>query len=92
MQALAAARLGSEVGLLTCLSADTFSKELIRIFQQENIDINYLSEEKEIATGATFIFTDTTGQKSVVATPGANQRLLPEKIDEARFLILCCSS
>lgn len=87
-QAIAAARLGSEVHFISKVGADTFG-DLARQFHGEaGVKSDFLLKTADFATGAAAILVDEkTGENAVVVTPGAGNSLTTKEIDTAKGLI-----
>lgn len=86
-QAVAAARAGGDVSFLTCLGDDSFGTNMIKSFQSDGIDIDYLFNVQNTATGIALILVDQQGENSIAVAPGANAHLSPAYIDDARILL-----
>jgi ribokinase len=82
-QAVAAARCGAEVSLITCLGNDHFTTLLIESFINHNIQTRYVFVEETSFTGTAVIMTDKTGNNYIGVAGGANEALTPEKIEKA---------
>ena len=80
-QAVAAARLGGRVTLVTKLGDDIFGKQSLAGFKKENILTDYVFIEKNQASGTALIIVNEEGENSIVVAPGANADLLPADID-----------
>lgn len=86
-QAVAAARLGAEVTMVTKLGRDLFAEEARRNFQEEGIDTRFISESAEEATGAALIAVDDHGENMIVVTLGACGDLSAADVAEAEEAI-----
>lgn len=71
-QAVAAHRAGADITLVTKIGRDTFGKQAIEFYQQENIPTDYILEDEEKGTGVALICVDkVTGQNQILVIPGA---------------------
>lgn len=74
-QAVAAARLGGNVTFIANVGADIFGKQALRQFQNENINIAYVTTDKDQPSGVALINVDNKGENCIVVAPGANAGL-----------------
>jgi len=86
-QAVAAARAGGDVSFISCLGDDSFGTNMIKSFQNDGIDIDYLYTEQHMASGVALILVNQQGENSIAVAPGANAKLTPSHIDDARILL-----
>lgn len=93
-QAVAAARLGADVLLLTCLGNDVNGKMLADRFEKEGINTSGL-RFSDTPTGTALIFVDDNAENCIAVAPGSNDDLLPEDVDavteymkEASYLLV----
>lgn len=82
-QAVAAARLGAEVFLVTRLGGDLYGKELRAQFAAFGIRDKYILQTDGVSTGVAGIFVDQQGCNVIVVVPGANHKLSPEDVGQA---------
>ena len=82
-QAIAAARLGSDVTMIGRLGTDLFGDTLMAAHAEEGIHTDYVIRDTEIGTGVASILIDTDGDNSIVLVPQANMRLSVEDIERA---------
>jgi len=82
-QAVASARAGGDVVFLSCVGEDAYTPQMIRNYQNENIDTRFVFQERNIASGHALIMIDKAGENIISVAPGANNLLLPEKIKQA---------
>lgn len=87
-QAVAAARLNGEVTLVAKTGEDLFGSQSKKLFQSENLNIDYLFTDPECPSGIALITVDDHAENCIVVAPGANARLLRTDIDLARDAIL----
>ena len=86
-QAVAAARLGAEVTFVGRIGQDVFAPYALNIWQQEGINIDYVTQDPDHATGVAPIFVDDSGENSIVVVLGANLAISKEDIDAATAAI-----
>src|SRR5438874_1818198 len=89
-QAVAAARLaqaGTEVHLIGRIGADDFGRRLLSGLQEDKVRTERVIVTPGAASGVAMIIVDRKGENSIVVAPGANAKLTPADIDEARPLI-----
>ena len=86
-QAVAAARLGARVALISCVGADARGKGLLREVGLEGVDVGHVATSRKAATGAALVMIDESGEKSILAFPGANGEISTNQIREAKRLI-----
>jgi ribokinase len=86
-QAVAAARLGTEVGFVARVGNDTFGGEAIRQYQAEGIDTSFVRQDASLPTGTAAIFVDDDAENCIVIVPGANAELSPADVREASSAI-----
>ena len=85
-QAVAAARLGGRVTLVTKLGKDIFGTESLEGFKKENINTQYVSVADAVPSGTALIIVNGEGENCIVVAPGANAQLLPADIDRVKNL------
>lgn len=88
-QAIAAAKLGSEVLMLTRVGNDIFADNTIENFHQHGIDTRYIIKS-EASSGVAPIFVDPDSRNSIIIVKGANKLLTPQDIDDAAEDIKKC--
>jgi ribokinase len=84
-QAVAAARLGTDVSMLGRLGHDNFGDALLDNLRQNNVDVSRVVRDHS-STGTAIIIVDENGQNSIVLSPGANGNVTPADVDAASFL------
>ena len=82
-QAVAAARLGSQVALVTRTGNDVFGRQALSQFREEGIDTSLISTDEEYPSGVALIAVDAQAENIIVVAPGANMQLTPKHIDKA---------
>ncbi len=82
-QAVAAARMGSEVTLICKTGNDIFGQRAIEEFKKEGIITRYIGTDFEKASGTALILVDEKGENEIVVAPGANETLTEPDIEAA---------
>lgn len=82
-QAVAAAKYGADVLMMTKVGDDFFADNTIANFQKAGIDTKYVQKVTGVSSGVAPIFVDKSGQNSILIIKGANKYLLPADIDAA---------
>lgn len=88
-QAIAAARLGSEVLMLSRVGNDLFAGNTINNFKRNGIDTTYVLPT-EATSGVAPIFVDRDSNNSILIIKGANDLLTPADIEDAAEDIAKC--
>jgi len=86
-QAVAIARLGGDVTFVAKLGLDDFGNQAMENFKGGGINTDFVFRDKDSPSGVALIFVGEDGENMIVAAQGANARLSPEDIDEARVAI-----
>lgn len=87
-QAIAAARLGARVSLISKVGKDTFGEMALRMYEAEGVDTEFVVADGAVATGAAAILIEEgKGENAIVVTPGAANALQREDVDRARARI-----
>lgn len=82
-QAIAAARLGSDVTMIGRLGSDPFGDTLMAAHAEEGIHTDHVIQDTEVGTGVASIWVDADGDNSIVLVPQANMRLSLGDIERA---------
>lgn len=82
-QAIAAARLGAEVMMVTKVGDDIFADNTIRNFEASGIDTRYVERVPGTSSGVAPIFVEPSGENSILIIKGANALLSPADVDRA---------
>lgn len=88
-QAVAAARIGSDVLMVTRVGNDMFADNTIANFEANGIDTRYVLRT-EATSGVAPIFVDPESHNSIIIVKGANAQLSPADIDAAGNDIAKC--
>jgi ribokinase len=89
-QAVAAARLGSEVLMVSKVGNDMFGRDLLANFAEKGIDTRNVGVIEGVSSGIATILVEPSGENSILIVKGANNRLLPPHIDAAAADLLSC--
>ena len=87
-QAVMAARLGAEVGMLTKLGRDVFGEGTLKNYREQGIDTDFVLFDESLSSGVAPIFVNDNAQNFIVIVPGANMALSPADVRAASDLIL----
>ena len=82
-QAIAAARLGGDVGFIGSIGDDDFGRSIKKSLLDSGVDTARLCVRPNSATGVALIFSEARGENMIVIAAGANDFLLPADIDAA---------
>jgi ribokinase len=86
-QAVAAARAGGDVILLTKVGSDQFGRQALEGFRKEGINIDHVGIDSSSSSGVAVIFVDGRGENSIGVASGANAEFQPSDLSEALDLI-----
>jgi|SRR5690554_4478150 len=87
-QAVAAAKLGSDVVMVSKVGDKLFGKEVIKNFESYCIDTEYVSVVKDTTSGVAPIFVDENGNNRILIIKGANSYLKPADVEKAKDKML----
>ncbi|SMG00242.1 ribokinase [Burkholderia singularis] len=82
-QAVAAARLGAPVVMVTSVGDDVFADNTIRNLERAGIDTTYVRKVPGVPSGVAPIFVEPDSSNSILIVKGANRHLRPADIDAA---------
>jgi ribokinase len=91
-QAVAAARLGSEVLMVSKVGNDVFGRNTIANFESQGIDTRYVGVVESASSGVAPIFVEPSGENSILIIKGANSFLMPLDVDAAADDLLACDT
>lgn len=80
-QAVAAARLGGSVTLVTKVGNDIFGRQTAEDLAKENINTDYVFVDNVAPSGTALIMVNQQGENCIVVAPGANGNLLPKDLE-----------
>lgn len=86
-QAVALARLGSDVKMIGKVGQDEFAKTLVSSLEESGVDTSYLLISNTQRTGVAGISVDGNGKNSIIVAPGANHDITLEEIERLDPLI-----
>ncbi len=84
-QAVAAARLGTNVSMLGRVGKDNFGDFLLENLKSDKVD-SKLVQRDDASTGTAIIIVDSNGQNSIVLSAGANGKVTHADVNNASFL------
>ncbi|RON53942.1 ribokinase [Pseudomonas frederiksbergensis] len=90
-QAVAAAKLGADVLMLTKVGDDMFADNTLANFQRFGIDTRYVQRVPGVSSGVAPIFVQGDSHNSILIVKGANAHLAPADIDVAAPALRECS-
>ncbi|NSZ66663.1 ribokinase (plasmid) [Agrobacterium tumefaciens] len=82
-QAVAAARLGAGVMMVTRVGDDVFADNTIRNLESFGVDTRHVVKVAGKSSGVAPIFVEQSGENSILIVKGANADLLPAEVDKA---------
>ena len=86
-QAVACARLGSKVGMIGQVGADSFGDTLRDGLRTDGIDVSGVKKTASAGTGVAMILVEDIGQNRIVLAAGANGTLSPVDIEAQSTVI-----
>lgn len=89
-QAVAAARLGADVLMVTKVGDDLFGPGYKKNLDSQGINTKYVEIVPGTSNGVAPIFVDAQANNSILIVKGANQHLSPKDVDEAADDIKRC--
>ncbi len=89
-QAVAAAKLGADVMMVTKVGDDIFADSTIRNFREFGIDTRYVEKVPGTSSGVAPIFVEPSGENSILIVKGANAALKPADVDRAAADLKSC--
>ncbi len=90
-QAVAAAKLGADVLMVTKVGDDMFGDNTIRNFASFGIDTRHVSKVVGKSSGVAPIMVEPSGENSILIVKGANADLLPADVERAAEDLKTCS-
>lgn len=89
-QAVAAARLGSDIGFIACVGNDSFGQNIVQSFARDGINTDYVSIIPSTPTGIALIQVSDGGENSICLSPEANNALTQELVTTFKDPIQHC--
>ncbi|MGG1572548.1 ribokinase [Fictibacillus sp. NRS-1165] len=90
-QAVAAAKLGSKIMMVTKVGDDLFADNTISNLKKYGIDTEFTVKVPGTSSGVAPIFVDPESKNRILIIKGANQHLSPEDVDAAAEKLKQCS-
>ncbi|PWN70354.1 ribokinase [Chryseobacterium phosphatilyticum] len=81
-QAVGTSRLGASVYFIGCVGMDPLGQQIMRNLVSENVNVGFVHETDQEATGTAYV-TTCNGNAAIVVVPAANKYLNKSHIDEA---------
>ncbi len=82
-QAIAAARLGGSVTLVSKIGYDIFGLQAIELYRNENISTCHVITDVSNPSGLAMVTVNSMGENYIIVAPGANSTLSPEDVAKA---------
>ena len=89
-QAVAAARLGSDVLMIGKVGDDVFGRDLLANFKKQGVDTRHVGVVAGVSSGIATILVEQSGENSILIVKGANNHVLPPHINAAAADLLSC--
>jgi ribokinase len=89
-QAVAAAKLGAEVVMVTALGDDLFGDNTMRNFASLGMDTNHVKRVAGKPSGVATILVDPSGENCILIVKGANGELSPADVERAGEALKTC--
>lgn len=86
-QAVGAARAGGHVTFVARVGEDVFGEQAIQGFVRDGINVDPILRDREAPSGVALIFVAADGENSIGVASGANGRLSPQDVENARDVI-----
>jgi ribokinase len=86
-QAVAAAKLGSQVAMVGRIGDDAFGRATLENFSAHGIETRHVQPTAGVSNGVAPIFVEPSGENRILIVAGANAHLSPADIDQAREVI-----
>ena len=90
-QAVAAAKMGSQVMMVSSVGDDMFAENTLRNFENHRIDSTFVHQIPNVSSGVAPIFVDAESKNRILIIKGANAHVSPEMIDQAAERLKQCS-
>ncbi|QTF08043.1 ribokinase [Brenneria izadpanahii] len=89
-QAVAAAKLGASVMMVSRVGDDLFAGNTVKNFQHFGVDARYVTSVPGTSSGVAPIFVDKSSQNRILIIKGANNHLSAQDIDAAAESLMQC--
>lgn len=90
-QAVAASKFKSDVMMVSKVGDDLFGENTIKNLKDNGINTDFVTIQKNQASGVAPIFVDKNSKNSILIIKGANKNLSPQDIDAASEQLKKCS-
>ena len=90
-QAVAAARLGTDVVFVGRIGADEDGRDLVGEFEREGVDVEHLVVDPEAPSGLAIITVDDAGENAIVVSPGANGNVCASDVEGASAVLMAAT-
>ncbi len=80
-QAIACARLGARVELVSCVGDDSFGREALDLYRAEGVDASWVGTSTSFPTGVGAILVTPDGRNAIVVNIGANREMDASFVD-----------
>lgn len=81
-QAVAVQRLGGNLIFVARLGNDILGQQALRVFQNEGMDVRYITLDEQEASGVALISVDDRAENCIVVASGANMKVNEEDVDK----------
>jgi ribokinase len=82
-QAVACARLGSRVELVSCVGKDTFGAQALDLYRREGVGARWVGTSSRLPTGLGAILVTPDGRNAIVVDIGANREMDEAFVDRS---------
>lgn len=89
-QAVAAAKMGASVMMVSKVGEDLFADNTVANLQQQGVDTRFVTTAPGTSSGVAPIFVDDQSQNRILIIKGANQHLSPADVDAAAEALQRC--
>jgi ribokinase len=83
-QAVGAARAGGAVTFIARVGRDMFGAQAVAGFVRDGINVDYVCKDKSSPSGVALIFVAKDGENSIAVASGANGKLSPPDVQQAK--------
>lgn len=90
-QAVAAAKLSSEVLMMARVGDDAFADTTLANFESHGVSTDLIEKVPGVSSGVAPIWVDKDSQNRILIIPGANKHLLPADVDKQADKLAACS-
>ena len=89
-QAVAAAKLGAFVVMVTAVGDDMFADATVRNLDELGVDTTYVKRVRGKSSGVAPIMVEPSGENSILIVKGANADLSPADVEGAADVLKTC--